>query len=128
MRWRESEEFAYGVDLFNHGFYWEAHEAWEGLWRASGKAGATAEFLKGLIKLAAAAIKLREGRSAGADHLAEGAILHLRSVAGSIGGTTFSGLHLETVIAMAESIRATIRSGLPVPSPAFHGYLVLRDG
>jgi Domain of unknown function (DUF309) len=26
-----SDAFLWGLDLFNHGYYWEAHEAWEGL-------------------------------------------------------------------------------------------------
>ena len=63
--WRDSRAYCHGVDLFNHGFYWEAHEVWEGLWHASGRRGAVADFLKGLIKLAAAGVKAREGRLAG---------------------------------------------------------------
>ena len=30
--WRENADYLYGVDLYNHGYLWEAHEAWEGLW------------------------------------------------------------------------------------------------
>ncbi len=52
----------YGVDLFNLGYYWEAHEAWEELWNACDRSGCTADFLKGLIKLAAAGVKAREGK------------------------------------------------------------------
>ena len=44
-RWQESRAYLVGVDLFNHGFYWEAHEAWEGLWHACGRMGPTADFL-----------------------------------------------------------------------------------
>ena len=57
--------YLHAIELFHHGFYWEAHEAWEALWHAAGRSGATADFLKGLIKLAAAGVKLREGRAAG---------------------------------------------------------------
>src|SRR5579883_1864625 len=57
--------FRRGVELFDAGFYWEAHEAWEGLWHAVGRRGATADVLRGLIKLAAAGIKVRERREAG---------------------------------------------------------------
>jgi len=57
--------YLYAIDLFNHGYYWEAHEEWERLWHAAGRNGSTADFLKGLIKLAAAGVKLREGRAAG---------------------------------------------------------------
>lgn len=58
-------EFLYGLDLFNLGYYWEAHECWEELWHAAGRTGPMADFLKGLIKLAAAGVKAREGNSAG---------------------------------------------------------------
>lgn len=64
--WQESDAYRYGVDLFNHGFYWEAHEAWESIWHAAGRTGVIASWLKALIKLAAATVKLREGNAAGA--------------------------------------------------------------
>lgn len=68
--WWNCEEYLWGIDLFNHGYYWEAHEAWEGLWHAAGRTGPVADFLKGLIKLAAAGVKTREGSPAGrARHL-----------------------------------------------------------
>jgi hypothetical protein len=54
-----------GVDLFNHGYYWEAHEVWEGTWKACGKRGLIADFIKALIKLAACGVKVREGRPNG---------------------------------------------------------------
>lgn len=63
--WRDCHEYLYGIDLFNYGYYWEAHEAWEGVWHACGRHGITADFLKGLIKLAAAGVKAREQRTAG---------------------------------------------------------------
>jgi hypothetical protein len=72
-RWGESRDYLLGLDLFNHGYYWEAHEAWERLWHAAGREGATAELLQGLIKLAAAGVKVREGRAAGTTALAAGA-------------------------------------------------------
>lgn len=55
----------WAVDLFNHGFYWESHEAWESLWHAFGRTGVRADFVKGLIKLAAAGVKAREGKPSG---------------------------------------------------------------
>jgi hypothetical protein len=60
-----SPAFLRGVELFNAGYYWEAHEVWEGLWHAHGRQGATADVLKGLIKLAAAGVKVREGQEHG---------------------------------------------------------------
>ncbi len=61
----DSEEFLFAIDLFNAGYYWEAHESWERLWLAAGRAGPVAALLKGLIKLAAAGVKAREGNLAG---------------------------------------------------------------
>jgi uncharacterized protein len=63
--WTQNRLYLFAIDLFNAGYYWEAHEAWESLWHACGRAGRTADFLKGLIKLAAAGVKVREGRPAG---------------------------------------------------------------
>lgn len=63
--WWNCKEYLWGIDLFNHGYYWEAHEAWEGLWHAAGRTGPIADFLKGLIKLAAAGVKTREGSLVG---------------------------------------------------------------
>lgn len=63
--WQECREFLQGVDLFNHGYYWEAHEAWEAVWHAAGRSGPVACLVKGLIKLAAAGVKTREGSRIG---------------------------------------------------------------
>ncbi|WP_292396668.1 DUF309 domain-containing protein, partial [Mesorhizobium sp.] len=52
------------IDLFNHGYYWEAHEAWEPLWHTAKQSTQHRLFFKGLILLAAAArVKIREGES-----------------------------------------------------------------
>jgi predicted metal-dependent hydrolase len=63
--WRKSRAYLYGIDLFNFGYYWEAHEAWEAHWHAAHRVSPVADLLKGLIKLAAAAVKVREGNRAG---------------------------------------------------------------
>jgi predicted metal-dependent hydrolase len=64
-RWRESETYLRGCELFNAGYYWEAHESWELLWHAHGRKGAIADVLKGLIKLGAAGVKVRERQPRG---------------------------------------------------------------
>jgi hypothetical protein len=55
----------HALDLFNEGFSWEAHEAWEQFWHALGRTTAEARLVQGLIHLAAAAVKVREGKPAG---------------------------------------------------------------
>ena len=55
----------HALDLFNGGWYWEAHEAWESIWHALGRTTPEARFIQGLIHLAAAAVKIREGKPTG---------------------------------------------------------------
>ena len=63
--WQACEPYLWGCELFNHGYYWEAHEAWEAAWHACGQRGVVADLLKGLIKVAAAGVKAREGSAIG---------------------------------------------------------------
>lgn len=96
-------DFLRGIDLFNHGYYWEAHEAWERCWHATGRQGARSDALKGLIALAAAGVKARQGNAAGvAHHARRGAILLARAC--GTGGTPPFGLPLVNLIAHAESL------------------------
>lgn len=57
--WRTNEGFLFGVDLYNYGYLWEAHEAWEGVWIVSKHDDSQRETLQGLIQCSAAALKLR---------------------------------------------------------------------
>jgi hypothetical protein len=65
-RWRDCRDYLLGIDLFNAGYFWEAHEAWEGLWQACGRVGPVAALMRALIALAAAALKREAGNAAGA--------------------------------------------------------------
>jgi hypothetical protein len=56
--------FRRGVELFNAGEYFEAHEAWEGLWMEA--AGAERQFLQALIHFAVGCHHDRRGNRAGA--------------------------------------------------------------
>lgn len=64
--WWQNQVYLYGFDLFNHGYYWEAHEQWESLWHVAGRKGILADLLKTLVKFAAAGVKVREQVFAGA--------------------------------------------------------------
>lgn len=108
-RWRDSGAYLYGIDLFNHGYYWEAHEAWEALWHACGRTGRTAAFLQGLIALAAAGFKAREGIEAGVRRHGERAAGFFVDVAaddrqaGSL-GPTYMGLDLGDLVGHARAM------------------------
>lgn len=67
--WAASEEYLQGVDLFNHGYWWEAHEAWEPLWLAAGRTTSLGLFLQGLIQLAAGHLKRHQGHAGAAARL-----------------------------------------------------------
>lgn len=56
--WRTNESYLYGVDLYNFAYWWEAHEAWEGLWHQAEDDHRL--FLQGLIQVSAALIKYHQ--------------------------------------------------------------------
>ena len=81
QRWRENEAYLFGVDLYNHGYLWEAHEAWEGVWHPSKHDVLQAEHLQGLIQCTAAALKVEMGQPRGVERLAELGTARLERVA-----------------------------------------------
>lgn len=104
--WRACRDYLYAIDLFNHGFYWEAHEAWEGLWVACGRRGPTAAYLQALINLAAAGFKARWGNARGMRANAGTALRLFKSAAGQLGstGTRYMGLDLRALTDAAATI------------------------
>ena len=60
-QWQSCEEYLYGIDLFNHGYWWEAHEALEAVWIAAGIETETGLFIQGLIQIAVAHLKRFQG-------------------------------------------------------------------
>lgn len=73
------DPWLWGIDLFNHGFYWEAHEVWEGLWQVSLKQAPEGLALRGLIQAAAACLKSLQGNMRGRDILVARAIATLEA-------------------------------------------------
>lgn len=55
--WKSTLLYLYGIDLFNHEYYWEAHEVWESLWKGLDSSGTHALFLQALIQLSASHLK-----------------------------------------------------------------------
>jgi hypothetical protein len=103
--WQSCRTYLFGIDLFNHGYYWEAHEVWESLWHACGRAGLTASFLKGLIKLAAAGVKVRERKPRGVREHARRAAELFKHVARELGEVvpTYLGLSLPELTRFAQT-------------------------
>jgi uncharacterized protein len=109
-RWESSALYLRGVELFNAGYYWEAHEAWEPLWHAHGRRGVIADVLRALIKLAAAGVKVLEGRPDGVrTHASRAAALFAQARAQA--GSCQLGLNLDEWVDRAAFLAAS-------PSPA----------
>ena len=103
-KWSTSEVYLHGIDLFNHGYYWEAHEEWEGLWVAAGKKGAISEFLKGLIKLTAAGFKARQGQPEGVLKHSQRAMDHFTKTLEMVDSSSFAGFDLEKLLDFAKEV------------------------
>ena len=97
--WSLNEEYLHGVDLYNHGFLWEAHEAWEGLWHAAKHDEMQAEFLQGLIQCSAAALKVAMEQPRGLERLAELGTERLERVARANDDGRFMGLGVREFVA-----------------------------
>lgn len=76
-RWFEEAGHLHAIDLFNHEFWWEAHEAWESYWHAAPVGTAEHHALKGLIQFAAMLLKLELGDAHTAATLQNNALQNL---------------------------------------------------
>lgn len=115
-KWQEIRPYLYGIDLFNGGFYWESHVAWESLWLACGRSGGVADLLKGLIKLAAAGVKALEGKPEGVKSHSGRAAELWREVIRSLGTEPglFMGFRIRELIGLAGEIH---QKGWPSEPP-----------
>lgn len=106
--WRNSEDYLFGIDLYNHGYLWEAHEAWEGLWHPAKRSDPElAAFLQGLIQCSASSLKARMREPRGHLKLSELALSKLDSVSDAHDGR-YMGLNLTGFI---EDFRAFVAEG-----------------
>lgn len=105
--WSDRDFLRWGKHLFEHGYYWEAHEAWEHLWLELGRTSADALIVKGLIKLAAGAVKCREGNATGATR-------HATRAAELLANGSGSTLFEEVKLAIAYESAVSVRENPPV--------------
>ncbi len=76
--WQNSPRYLYAIDLFNSGYYWEAHEVLEELWVRVGRATPTGQFLQGLIQIAAAVLKKAQNKPQPARRLLDKGLAKLK--------------------------------------------------
>ena len=101
LNWEICDDYLYGIDLFNHGYWWEAHEVFEVFWRAAGRGTLSGEFLQGLIQIAAALLKDAVQSRAAAEGLGRSGCMKLRSTRG-----IFFGVDREALASAIESFLA----------------------
>jgi hypothetical protein len=94
---QNSDALKYALDLHNHGYFWEAHVYFEALWNAHQRTGHVADFLKALIKLSAAGVKININQGKIAEDHFERAI----ELFNSIGTDDFLGFDLEELKKLA---------------------------
>lgn len=128
--WRKSEDYLLGCDLYNHAYWWEAHEAWEGLWHLPERGSVQRNFLQGLIQVAACHLKLRLGHMDGVTRLRESSEGYLRSVCETVGGAAFMGLNVGAFLSGVERYYTIIRgtaANHPIHRPDIYPYCVPTD-
>lgn len=128
--WRGDESYLYGCDLYNHAYWWEAHEAWEAIWHLPPKGSAHKRYLQGIIQLAACHLKLLLGRLDGVERLIVTGREHLDAALALSSGPRFMGID---VIALRRRVDAYYARVLGDPSapprhhPARFPYLLPGD-
>ena len=131
IQWETCEQYRAGIELYNQGYYWEAHEAWEGIWRLNGKHGPQAQFLQGLIKIAAAGIKIRQGHAKAARSLLTQSATHFQKVMEKHLEKFAGGLHLKVLERWCRDFRdevADIRADPTLPVEVIFPCLLLESG
>jgi len=108
-QWRTLDDWLYGVDLFNAHFFWEAHEAWEGLWAVAARDSAPALLLQGLIQIAAALLKNHMGVIAGVAVLSHEGLEKLYHVSSQ--QPQLMGLNLVEIVAAFRSYFEPVARG-----------------
>jgi predicted metal-dependent hydrolase len=117
-QWRLNTDYLWGVDLYNLGFFWEAHEAWEAPWRAAAHESAQRRFLQGLIQCAAACLKARVGQPIASQRLSARALTRLRRVQAEQ-GDLYMGLHLAKFVPAFLEFSQLLTTA-PVQPPPIH--------
>ena len=102
--WASCLPYCHAVDLHNFAYWWEAHEAWEGLWQLTDKRGEQAQFLQGLIQVSAALLKRHMGSPEGVRVLFGEAVGRLAGVAAA--HPRYMGLDLPDYLGQIAACRA----------------------
>ena len=124
-RWRESPGYLYGCDLYNRGYWWEAHEAWEMIWHLARRSSPERAALQGLIQLANCHLKLYMRRLSAVLRLQQSYGAHFDRAAG-LAEMPFLGLDLPAYRARADLYFHDVTGRTkPAHDPTMYPYLDL---
>lgn len=93
-----------GIDLFNEGHYWHAHEAWEEAWTPD-RWGPDRGFWKGLIQIAAGCLHCSRHNARGARSKWTGGLGYLEPYL-----PRHHGVELEPLVRRVEELLAAVES------------------
>jgi DUF309 family protein family protein len=113
----------YGLRLNDEGFFWEAHEILEAVWKAAPQGGLDRICLRGCIQIANANLKMKMGRLRAVERLIADAAAEFAELAvrrRGISSGSFAGVF--PAVALAERLRS--RAGRPEAK----GMIVLSAG
>lgn len=68
-QWKTNLPWLYGIQLFNSGYYWEAHEVWETVWMNAPPNSREKQFVQGVIHFANGLLKVKMKRGNAARRL-----------------------------------------------------------
>jgi len=100
----KDEKFQRGLEQFNSGQFFEAHETWEEIWLAAQEPERT--FLQGIIQVSAALHHFTRGNRAGAQSLLEAGLNKLDRFP-----ATFRGIQLDELRAAGKRWVAELAAG-----------------
>lgn len=100
----EDKKFQIGLEQFNHGCFFDAHETWEEIWLPAPEPERT--FLQGIIQVAAAFHHYTRGNRAGVSSLLEAGVKKLEKFP-----ATHRGLKLEVLCAAVRCWIAALAAG-----------------
>lgn len=114
--WRSCEEYLFAVDLYNNSYWWECHEALEGLWIAAGRTSIQAHFFQAIIQAAAANLKWHLDNDSAARFLTQESSKKLERVLASLPEEArgrYMGLDVAAFESELQAFHAGPRPGSP---------------
>ncbi|MEA3545221.1 MAG: DUF309 domain-containing protein [Thermodesulfobacteriota bacterium] len=106
--WQSCEDYLYSIDLFNHGFWWEAHERLKYVSIGAGRESEAGQFVQGLIQVAAALLKHFMVEDKGAATLMELGLGNLQKMKG-----VYLGIEVSTLVVQVPNCLKTNDSKYP---------------